>query len=338
MRLMRGLLTAALLLTGFASAQVFTLTDIGPQIWPTGINSRGQVSAYGFCCGLFEEQAILWSKKNGIKALAASLDGTANGAIALNDYGDLVGWSLNGGGNPDAVLWPHRGGIFDFPGTEDASQANAINNAGQVAGTNFNTPGFGDTTLFFWSAKTGLVDIVTTSDESTGNASAISASGTVVGFVGTFDNPSSFIWKQETGMKFIPLPSSYATGIHKEFVVGSGACLDPRPCGAYHAYIWSHYGSFDLGTLRGDTSSAASAINSSLQIVGMSLNASGRSTAFFWKTRYPMMDLNKLVHAPGWQLMTATGINDCSQIVGYGTLNGVEHGFLLTVIPRKGHH
>jgi probable HAF family extracellular repeat protein len=338
MRLMRGLLTAALLLTGFASAQVFTLTDIGPQIWPTGINSRGQVSAYGFCCG-FGEQALIWSKKAGLRELV-SLDGSFSGALGINDHGDAVGFSANGADNPDGVLWSHKGGVFDFPGAEEGGQGNAINNAGQVVGFNAtNDPTIGTTTAFFWSAQTGLVNIVTsTSGADFATANAISSDGTVVGAVGSSSNPSSFIWTQAKGMKIIPLPSSFATGIHKEFVVGSGACLAPRPCGAYHAYIWSHYGSFDLGTLPGDTSSAASAVNSSLQIVGMSLNSSGTSTAFFWKTRYPMMDLNKLVHAPGWRLVSATGINDCSQIVGYGTLNGVEHGFLLTVIPRKGHY
>ena len=77
MKFTRGLLTAVLLLTGCAFGQVFTLTDIGPNISPTGINVNGQVSAYGLCCGFpsDHQQAIVWSKKSGLKALP-SLDGS----------------------------------------------------------------------------------------------------------------------------------------------------------------------------------------------------------------------------------------------------------------------
>jgi len=49
-----------------------------------------------------------------------------------------------------------------------------------------------------------------------------------------------------------------------------------------------------------------------------------------------MLNLNDLINSSsGWQLYTATGINAKGQIVGQGTLNGQEHGFLLTVVPRK---
>ena len=108
-----------------------------------------------------------------------------------------------------------------------------------------------------------------------------------------------------------------------------------------HAFIWHRrLGAFDLGTLPGDNSSVPSSINSRLQVVGASQNnATGTSTAFFWRPGHKMIDLNNLVHAPGWVLNFATGINDKAQIVGYGTLNGDLHGFLLTVAPhtRRGH-
>jgi probable HAF family extracellular repeat protein len=338
----RGLLTAVVLLTGFASAQVFTLTDIGPNITPTGINISGQVSAYGFCCGLFEEQALIWSKRSGLKELV-SLEGGFSGALGINEHGDVVGFSANGADNSDAVLWPHTGGVIDigepFLNEEGSGVANAINNAGQVVGTtSVFSPTLGTTNAFLWSAKDGVTIIDTVSSQSSiplVGANAISSDGTVVGTTSLTGQSSSFIWTKATGLKEIPIPPSYATGISRGYVVGSSACLAPRPCGAYHAFVWSRYGSFDLGTLRGDTSSAASAINFSLEIVGVSLNSSGSARAFFWKPGYRMMDLNNLVHARGWVLTSATAINHWGQIVGSGTLNGVPHGFLLTVIPKK---
>jgi hypothetical protein len=42
-------------------------------------------------------------------------------------------------------------------------------------------------------------------------------------------------------------------------------------------------------------------------------------------------DLNRLIpKGSGWVLEAATSINDVGEIVGYGTLHGQEHGFLLT--------
>ena len=343
MKFTRGLLTAVLL-SGAAFAQVFTLTDIGANITPTGINVNGRVSAYGLCCGFpsYHQQAIVWSKKSGLKALP-SLDGTSSAALGINDHGDVVGSSLNGAITDDAVLWPHTGGIIDIGepllNEEGSGVANAINNAGQIVGTTtVFSPTFGTTNAFLWSAKDGLTIIGSVSPQFSSplvGANAISSDGTVVGATSLTGQLASFIWTPTTGIKKIPISPSYATGINRGFVVGSSACLAPRPCGAYHAFVWSRYGSFDLGTLPGDTSSAASAINFSLEIVGVSLNSSGKARAFFWKPGYRMMDLNKLVHARGWILTSATAINHWGQIVGSGTLNGVPHGFLLTVIPKK---
>jgi len=47
-----------------------------------------------------------------------------------------------------------------------------------------------------------------------------------------------------------------------------------------------------------------------------------------------MNDLNNLIPAKsGWVLEQAYGINNSGLIVGTGTLNGAEHGFLLT--PKR---
>ena len=47
-----------------------------------------------------------------------------------------------------------------------------------------------------------------------------------------------------------------------------------------------------------------------------------------------MLNLNDLIDSSsGWQLYFAAGINAKGQIVGRGTLNGEEHGFLLTPKP-----
>ncbi len=53
-----------------------------------------------------------------------------------------------------------------------------------------------------------------------------------------------------------------------------------------------------------------------------------------WTPTNNMQDLNALIPATGWALHNATAINNAGQIVGWGDLNGVSHGFLLT--PTSG--
>jgi probable HAF family extracellular repeat protein len=103
-------------------------------------------------------------------------------------------------------------------------------------------------------------------------------------------------------------------------------CLDPG-CDPnnFRAFIWSRFGTFYLGTLPGQTSSYASGINSRLQVVGES--GYPDQIAFFWQPGLGMIDLNKLIHAPGWVLENALSINDRAEIVGYGTLDAFRMAF-----------
>jgi len=41
-----------------------------------------------------------------------------------------------------------------------------------------------------------------------------------------------------------------------------------------------------------------------------------------------------LIPASGWTLGNARAINDLSQVVGYGYINGAPHAYLLTPVPE----
>jgi len=104
-----------------------------------------------------------------------------------------------------------------------------------------------------------------------------------------------------------------------------------------------------LGTLPGDTFSAALKISLFGQLIGSSGNtlvflySDGAGAElypvvigrpFIWSEHRGMRDLNTLIRAnSGWVLNTVSDINVWGQIVGEGTLNGRPHGFLLT--PRN---
>jgi probable HAF family extracellular repeat protein len=85
-----------------------------------------------------------------------------------------------------------------------------------------------------------------------------------------------------------------------------------------------------LGTLPGGTESYAGGINDLGQIVGESTVPGGPLHACIWQ-KGGLQDLNNLIPAnSGWVLNHASSINKAGQITGFGTINGANHGFLLT--------
>jgi probable HAF family extracellular repeat protein len=110
-----------------------------------------------------------------------------------------------------------------------------------------------------------------------------------------------------------------------------------------HAFLWSRQTGViqDLGTYPGDVNSGGLAINRTGDVVGGSLDGPpplGNARAVIWHNGQ-ITDLNSVVSADtSMYLLTAFGINDAGQIVGFGLdLNTFEvHGFLATPIPGNG--
>ena len=89
----------------------------------------------------------------------------------------------------------------------------------------------------------------------------------------------------------------------------------------YHAFVWQNGQKTDLGP------GEAKAINGLGQIVGLN-----GVSATLWKNGQAI-DLNTQISSnSGWNLKTATGVNDHGQIVGAGIRGGSLRAFLLT--PR----
>lgn len=96
-----------------------------------------------------------------------------------------------------------------------------------------------------------------------------------------------------------------------------------------HAFFWQNGVISDMGTLPGDVVSAALAINSRGQAVGLSQDANQNIRAFLWENGV-MTDLNTLIPANSpLFLLHGYGINSSGEIVGFGaTSSGEVHGFL----------
>lgn len=86
----------------------------------------------------------------------------------------------------------------------------------------------------------------------------------------------------------------------------------------------------NLGVLSGQDWATAIAMNDVGQVVGWS-----GFLAFVWTRETGMQNLNLLIPSnSGWTLTVANGINARGQITGQGSINGQQHGFLLTPVGR----
>jgi probable HAF family extracellular repeat protein len=99
------------------------------------INARGWVAGYSNTTDNLEAHATLWKSKHPID-LGTLPGGTLSIGRALNDYGDVVGYSRTGtGGDADfATLWKNGTAVNLGTAGGNQSYAEAINNKGQIVG------------------------------------------------------------------------------------------------------------------------------------------------------------------------------------------------------------
>lgn len=235
---------------------------------------------------------------------------TAGSNGAINNAGQVVGWSATASGEVHAFLWD-RGVMVDLGTPGQTSYAGAINDRGQVIGIRYYEcgPGCYPYHGFLWEHG------VTTDLGMT--PTAINDVGQIIGYGGG----QGFVWqrgmKTDLGSLTLPLAINNAGQI-----VGSGD--------AAQAFLWQGGVTTALGTLGGDNTQA-SAINSRGQIVGNGSTATGEWHAFLWYNGV-MTDLGTLGGTsasvePGDIIPGA--INDRGQIAGVSrTSAGPAHAFL----------
>jgi probable HAF family extracellular repeat protein len=252
-----------------------------------------------------------------------SLGGDSGRAVAINDSGQVAGWSFTAlQQSSHAFLWTEDDGMQDLGTLGRGCRTHGVNDLGHVVG--WYNPVDGPHRAFLWTAGDGMQEIGALCADFNTMAYGINNSGQVVGWSAVDMNiRHAFLWTAEDGMQDLGTlgegRDSVAHGINNfGQVVGWSQTW---PGGWPYAFLWTEEsGMQNLGC---GEHSEAYAINDLGYIVGRS----GGGHAFLWTADTGMQDLGTL----GGNYSEGRGINDLGQVVGWSyTASGQWHAFLWT--------
>lgn len=332
-----------------AYGQSFTLVDLGtgaPNSFGSAIAINNVYPNYSIALNEVGGSPVLIDADR-TRTFLPHLGGGISYSSAVNDARTVAGYSTLPTGASRAVLWLNGGeqlvnlGVL-FPDRNPTSSAAALNNNSNVQVTGWVSFDVDDVTrvahAFLWQSGT-MVDILPGDYQTT--ARGINDLGQVVGqrVASRGSYGEAYLWSNGTVTNlghlgaYQGIPNSLAFGINNnQTVVGNST----NPINANRAFAWhpDDRRMMDLGTLPGRTGATAYGINNYELVVGSSSDVRVPPRAFIVGSRAyrPMIDLNNLVIAPGWELSYAFGVNDQNQIVGLGVVNFQLRGFLLLPI------
>src|SRR5579871_5283183 len=319
-----------------ALAQGFTVTDLG---------TLGGTTSHAFA--ISQQSHIVGSATtsggathafffNGtISDLGTLPGGTTSAAFGLNGIDQAAGQATTSGGAQHAVLF-EGGSLFDLGTFGGATSiANAINNNGASVGGALNAGGAMHAFLHTGTGALAGGDDLGTLGGANSQAFALNDSNVVGGQSDTATAGVShgFLWDSVNLMQDVGTLGGSNSAVLGLNGVGQASGLANTASGAQHAFFLDSGVMTDLGTL-GGTNSQGNAINNNEQVVGQSdTSTSGVQHAFVWDPTNGMVDLNTLLPTgSGWVLTSATGIDDAGEIVGFGSIGGNVHAFLLQPI------
>jgi probable HAF family extracellular repeat protein len=220
-----------------------------------------------------------------------TLGGRESEASAINDRGQVVGWSetaVDSEGNQWdlAFLWQHGKMTNLSPGPGADIWPSAINDRGQVVGSMDAAMGV---MAWLWEkGKLTFLDslgVAATAEEAgrQDSANSINNHGQIVG---SSSRPWSYVdravlWQGKimiAALGTLGGKESEASSINER---GQIVGRSKTARGSYHAFLWEKGKMIDLGTLGGKESEASS-INERGRIVGSSFNTAGKTRAVLW--------------------------------------------------------
>ncbi len=351
-----GCICIGLLSACGAAAQTYTVTDLGALTGFTSSyaddnNNQGQITGCSDnstpptvpCATNIPSEALLWSSNGDMQPLGHLSDNDMSIGYVVNDSGQVVGFSgYSNNGNGHGFSWTLNGGMVDLgtlSGGNAYSVAAAITSKGVIAGESLKTGG--DVDVVLWTSSGGgkyqIQDESHLPKAPYCYAYDINEKLAVTG-VAYFNYSGTryhgFLWSQAKGWhELLPLPGgklSEGIWMTDAGVIAGLSTSAKYPNGV--SVYWDAKGKITpIGTLPGGDRSSPGYISNSEEVLGQSTVSGGDNHAYIWTKKSGMQDLNnKIPKNSGWDLHHASSINKKGEIVGYGTINGVDHGFLLT--------
>jgi probable HAF family extracellular repeat protein len=313
-------------------AQAYTITDLGivsgyDYSFGGSVNAKGQTS--GFLADKeFEKLHGFFCTSGGKMMDIGTLGGDLSIAVGINDAGQVAGSSLTAKETVMGFVWGN--GKLTPVGALGGqnSIAAGINNKGQVVG--LAETARGEAHSFLW--KDGVIKDISASCPGPFNmVTAINDNSDMTGYFSKDgETVQSFVLSSGKSKVLPTLGGDFtiAVAVGKTQVVGFGT-IQKGDEADVHGFVWQSSGIQDVGTLGGQFSFAES-VNDSGIVVGGAETKSAGFHAFAWQNG-KMIDLNKLLPSgSGWQLFSASGINERGQITGTGLVGKNVHAFLLT--------
>jgi probable HAF family extracellular repeat protein len=355
-------LSGALLATAAATAQTYTVTDLGTfpggnYSTALGINQSGQATGWSGnsapIIGGIPSSAFLYRDGKMLDIGSSFAAGSIGTAIAGDNRREarpggeekrkprVTGYGNDAQGVTHAFLYQdHFLQLLGFLPGGTTSMGFGVNSSGVVVGAADNAEGAVQAVLF----KNGNIVSLGTLGATGGGGEAfgINDEGDVTGIANTANGDAhGFLYLDGKMIDLGVLPAgnySVGTAINdSRQIAGTSGMLDAPNV---HAFLWSHGKMTDLGVLPTGNSSQSSGINAWGQVVGgsdifipsmLSFGPPGTYISHgFLYSDGRLQDLNNLIPSnSGWLLGAAGGINDRGEIVGTGTIHGETHAYLL---------
>jgi probable HAF family extracellular repeat protein len=343
-----ALIMSLALMLSTAQAEQYEITELGTLggIWsgPSQLDNQGRVVG-GSTIQSGAWHGFSWSNGQ-MTDLGVPDDYLVSSSTGFNSSGQIVGYANGQYQSQYAYIWEDN--VWTYLGTLpgpglDYSVASGINNNSQIIGYSF-TLGPGSMMRgWIWEndVMTDLGDLG--GDKSSANA--INEQGQIVGYSQIYDPDNyythAFIWENGTMSDLGVLPgevNSAANDINDygQIVGSSSHQMETYPfLSVYRPCLWDNGQIIDLGLPQGYARGVATGINNDGTIVGwMATTLSGGTKhAFVWRDGV-LTNLNSIVPPnSGWELQSASDINDNGQIIGSGSApSGSIQGFLLTPV------
>ena len=335
------MLTSMIVVSLVAAPNLLDGEDLGciseGQCFSQVINEAGWVAGYGDAPNGMSQHGFVWNGSELEHIVPLNYPNGGNcWAYGINDLGDVVGYSSNGGLSIHAFLWDSEQmndlGVPEWA-TVDFSRAQDVNNNGWVVGMAGGVPY--DLRGFIKHGETW--DEIPTFGGNESRAYSINDLNDVVGYARNEEGKFRAFGIPAGNLNLMTDLGDLGGGAAQAFdvnnlrqVTGQSKVDDTY----WHGYIWSlDDGMIDLGTLGGNESYAWS-INDSGVVVGKSQVPEGGTHGFIWMDGV-MYDVNNfLVQDIDITIVNVRDINSAGQLAAVAQYpDGTKRPYLLT--PMK---